>query len=123
MALALFIDITKAFDSFDHVILIFKLERYDIRGVALSWFSSYLTSHFYFTKINNNRSLRKAMKIGIPQKSILGQPQNTIYVNDIFNISNNVKCILYADDTLLVVFGKTLDVIFHCILYGFLTMV
>ena len=111
MALALFIDISKAFNSLDHTILISKLEHYCVRGVALLWFSSYLTSRFHFTEINNNRSLCKVMKTSIPQESILGLLQYTIYVNDIFHISNNVKCVLYADDTVLVVFGKILDVI------------
>ena len=40
-ALALFIDVSKIFDSRDHNILLSKLEHYGIRGVALSWFCSY----------------------------------------------------------------------------------
>ena len=46
MALALFIDISKAFDSLDQAILISKLERHGVHGVTLAWFSSYLTSLF-----------------------------------------------------------------------------
>ena len=84
MALALFIDMSKAFDLLDQAILISRLERYGVRGVPLSRFSSYLASRFHFIEINNNRSLCKVIKTGIPQRSILGPPLNTIYVNDIY---------------------------------------
>ena len=43
---ALFIDITKAFATVDHVILLKKLEHIGIRGVCLDWFKSYLQNRF-----------------------------------------------------------------------------
>jgi retron-type reverse transcriptase len=55
--LVLFIDISKAFDSFDHDILIAKLKQYGIRGNLLSWFRSYLSARYQYTEVNGKRSL------------------------------------------------------------------
>ena len=43
------------------------------------------------------------IKCGIPQESIIGSVSYLIYVNDIFNFSNLIKCLLYADDTVLII--------------------
>ena len=114
-ALALFIDVSKAFDSLDHNTLISKLQHYGVRGTTLKWFESYLhvTSRYHFTTINNQRSSFKTITSGIPQGSILGPLLYTIYVNDIFFVADTVKCMLYADDTALVVTGKTREDVLH----------
>ena len=52
-ALALFMDVSNAIDSLDHVILISKLQHYGMRGTALKWFESYLTSRYPFATISN----------------------------------------------------------------------
>ena len=83
-ALALFIDVSKAFDFVDHNILISKLQHYGIRGTALKWFESYLTSRYRLTTINNQRYSFKTITSGISQGSILGPLLYKIYVNDIF---------------------------------------
>ena len=48
--LALYLDVSKAFENLNHSILLSKLEHYGVRGTALSWFSPYFSLHFQFTE-------------------------------------------------------------------------
>ena len=84
-----------------------KLEHYGLRGVALNWFNSFLTYRFQFTELHGSRSLLKMIISSVPQGSILGPYLYTVYFNDIFNVVLNIKCILYADDTRLLLHDST----------------
>ena len=97
--IALFMDLSKAFDTIDHNILLYKLRNYGIRGIALSWIKSYLTNRQQFVSIDNLQSSRSVLKCGVPQGSILGPLLFLIYVNDIINSSSILSFILFADDT------------------------
>ena len=108
VALALFINESKDFDSLNHNILLSKLEHYSIRGVALSWFRSYLCNRFQYIVLKCDRSLLRLIVSGVPQGSILGSYLYLIYVNDIFNVCNEVKCVLYVDDTTLILIGPNI---------------
>ncbi len=74
-----------------------KLEHYGIRGIALSWCHSYLCNSFQYIEINDERSLLCVCEV--PTGSVLGPYLYLIYVNDIFNVCDTVKCVLYADNT------------------------
>ena len=100
--LTLFLDLSKAFDTLDHNILLEKLEYYGISGKEHSWFRSYLTNRKQFTVYSNNNSDFLPLNTGVPQGSILGPLLFLIYVNDISYASNFFDMILYADDTTLV---------------------
>jgi hypothetical protein len=114
LAIALFIDISKAFDSLNHAILLDKLQMYGIRGVALNWFESYLDCRCQFTVLNCVRSEFRHIKAGVPQGSVLGPTLFLLYVNDIFLITSNVKCVLYADDTTLIFSANDVNILFSC---------
>ena len=89
-----------------------KLEHYGISGVALSWFRSYLCNRFQYIKLSNDRSLLCRIVSGVPQGSILGSNLYLIYVNDIFNVCSEVKCVLYADNTTLILIGPNIKSVF-----------
>jgi hypothetical protein len=97
--LGVFLDLSKAFDTINHSILLQKLSCYGVRGLALSWFESYLSSRNQFTNIKNTHSEQMSISCGVPQGSILGPLLFLIYVNDINNIVSTGHPILFADDT------------------------
>ena len=99
--LCIFIDLSKAFDTLDHSILLSKLQHYGLNSLALKWFSSYLSDRQQFVEIDGIKSEINNINTGVPQGSTLGPLLFVIYMNDINKVSNIFKAILYADDTSL----------------------
>ena len=95
----IFIDLRKAFDTVNHTILLNKSEQYGIRGVPLEWFRSYLTDGKQYVFYNGKSSDLKPISCGVPQGSVLGPLLFLIYINDLHNISTDLKFFLFADDT------------------------
>lgn len=73
-AAAVFIDLQKAFDTVEHKILIKKLFNYGVRGVANSFFSSYLSERSHSVVNEDHISTGIVNKHGVPQGSVLGPP-------------------------------------------------
>ena len=97
--LALYLDLSKTFDTIEHNILLYKLEHYGFRGIVLDWFKSYLSIRTQYVYYNNCKSKKLDIICGVPQGSILGPLLFILYINDIVNTSNMLQFILFADDT------------------------
>ena len=96
--LAIYIDLSKAFDSLDHDILLRKLEYYGIRGVLHSWFENYLNCRSQYTSFKGTNSDILPISCGVPQGSILGPLLFLIYINDVLSSSDILRFVMYADD-------------------------
>ena len=93
------LDLSKAFDLVNHSILLKKMERYGIRGVALSWFMDYLTGRSQRVCVEQDRSDWIDVHKGVPQGSVLGPLLFILYVNDLPRVLEACTVKQYADDT------------------------
>ena len=95
----IFLDISKAFDTIDHNIILSKIYKYGIRGNTLNWLMNYLSNPYQFVSINNPSSSFLRIECAVPQGSILGQILFLLYINDLPRVSTKPRLLLYADDT------------------------
>ena len=105
ITMGLFLDLSKAFDTVDHQILLAKLNHYGIRGPTNDWFKSYLSGRSQFVTYKQVNSDYKTTSCGVPQGSILGPLLFLIYTNDLA-LSTKMDIYLFADDTTAITRGK-----------------
>lgn len=105
-AAAVFLDISKAFDSVNHSILIESLEELGIRGQASRLFKSYLDGRKIKVKNGEAVSSELVMRSGVPQGSVLGPTLYLLFITNIQQIQLTSNYTIYADDTCIVAGAK-----------------
>ena len=95
------LDLSKAFDSIDHHILVTKLRNFGIGPRTLSFFINYLKDRTITVRTAEEYSKICSIQKGVPQGSILGPILFTLYINDLPAVVRNSNVMLYADDTTL----------------------
>ena len=119
--LALFLDLSKAFDSLEHSVLLRKMERYGLRGKCNDWFASYLQDRRMRVKCTisstgkQEYSQYQSVNYGTPQGSCLGPLIFIIFTNDLNRQLMNSCSLLFADDTTLYMTHRNLRYLKWCI--------
>nr|CAH7764994.1 unnamed protein product [Callosobruchus chinensis] len=109
-SIAIMFDLSRAFDTIDHKLLLEKLQRLGVRGVTNKWISSYLEKRTQIVILDNCKSEPKEVMAGVPQGSILGPLFFIIFMNDmVLSCDTPDKTVIYADDTNFFVSSKVLQ--------------
>jgi len=109
---SIFIDISKAFDTIEHKLLLKKLEYLGFSSNAVTLIKSYLDNRKQCVRLNQTLSPCRLNKFGVPQGSVLGPLLFIIYLNDIYTLSLHGQVITYADDTCILLHHTELNTLF-----------
>ena len=119
-SMAIFLDLSKAFDTVSIPILLKKLETFGIRGIPLELFRSYLNNRIQCVTIDGFTSTDLPVEYGVPQGSILAPSLFLSYINDLCNLDlPNGNIISFADDTALVFSANTWNEVYITAQQGF----
>ncbi len=101
-------DLIKAIDKVWHKGLVFKIEKYGIKGNLVKWLTSYLSNRKQKVVINGNSSDIKCLKACVPQGCMLGLLLFLLYIDD---FCKNVlsEGFMFADDTVYMLFSNNIS--------------
>ena len=97
-----FLDMSKAFDTLNHDILLDKLSYLGISGISKDLLASYLSNRQQYVRFDNQNSEIAQITTGVPQGSILGPLLFLTYINDFVDTSTLFNFMLFADDTTII---------------------
>lgn len=109
LSIGVFLDLSKAFDTVSHDILLDKLSYYGLSLEALKWFRSYLANRQQYVCVDDSNSNLKSITSGIPQGSTLGPILFLIFVNDAQYVAKEIHLLVYADDMNLLCSNKNYE--------------
>ena len=104
---AVFLDLSKAFDTVNHSLLLSRLSVFGVDPAAYQWFSSYLSSRSQCVNIDSINSEYLPVVSGVPQGSVLGPLLFSIFVNNMPECIQGVNTVLFADDTTIFLAGHS----------------
>ena len=104
--ISVFVDVTKAFDSCDHNIILSKLEKIGLQGNGLKLIESYLNNREQEIWVNGVKGGKFKLNIGVGQGTILGPTFFKIYIMDL-HLATNLFCVKFADDSNFIGSSKT----------------
>lgn len=111
IVLAVFLDLKRAFEKIDRKRMIAKLSKFGFLRRVINWFEGYLNGRSQQTRVNGYTSDQISNDLGVPQGSVLGAILFVLYINDMPHQLLNAFINLFADDTLIYLHGKNIDVV------------
>ena len=108
---ALFLDLSKAFDTMSHDLILSKLSDFGVAPLEREWFADYLFRRIQLVQVEHQYSSPFTIISGVPQGSILGPLLFLIFFDDLQKQLSEAHCIQYADDTVVFVAHQNLETI------------
>ena len=102
------LDLSKAFDSISHQLLLNKLSNQGLSENSILWIKSYLSERKQVTKFKDYTSTEELVTAGVPQGSIMGPLLFLCFTNDLYEKFDECKVVSYADDTQIIVHSTNL---------------
>ena len=87
LTVMLFLDLSSAFDTVDHDIMLSILHRrFSVDGAALNWFHSYLTDRSQTFSVGDSKPVSHSVNCSVPQRSVLGPVEFIAYTEDVVDL-------------------------------------